>query len=354
MFRGRKSEVINVGGVKVHPLPVEDRITALPSVAAARIFGRPNKLTGAIVAAEIVPVGRRSGADVEAIRVEIKAAVADLPRAWQPRSITFVDDDRDQRRQDDPRDGGHMSRDATRRTRHGRQQGPGRRARRGVPPGRLQRGDLLALVDRPGARPGRTIPQLKERFHFSDGRRLKKEDAERFVKDAAKRWGRIDVLVNNAGVAHDGVIALFSDDDIDTVVDLNMKGTIYVTRAASRVMLRQHSGSIVNISSIVGLSGYRGLTVYGATKAALDGFTRALARELGSRGITVNSVAPGYLRTEMSHGLDEEQLNQIARRTPMGRLGDPSDVARAVLFLTDPANNYLTGQVIVVDGGLTC
>jgi 3-oxoacyl-[acyl-carrier protein] reductase len=197
-------------------------------------------------------------------------------------------------------------------------------------------------------------PEYKERFHFATADVSKKEDAERFVKDAAKRWGRIDVLVNNAGVARDGVIALFGDDDIDTVIDLNMKGTIYVTRAASRVMLRQHSGSIVNISSIVGLSGYRGLTVYGATKAALDGFTRALARELGSRGITVNSVAPGYLRTEMSHGLDEEQLNQIGRRTPMGRLGDPSDVARAVLFLTDPANNYLTGQVIVVDGGLTC
>jgi 3-oxoacyl-[acyl-carrier protein] reductase len=197
-------------------------------------------------------------------------------------------------------------------------------------------------------------PELKERFHFATADVSVKEDAERFVKDAAKRWGRIDVLVNNAGVARDGVIALFGDDDIDTVIDLNMKGTIYVTRAASRVMLRQHSGSIVNISSIVGLSGYRGLTVYGATKAALDGFTRALARELGSRGITVNSVAPGYLRTEMSHGLDEEQLNQIARRTPMGRLGDPSDVARAVLFLTDPENRYLTGQVIVVDGGLTC
>ncbi|HEX3333608.1 MAG TPA: SDR family oxidoreductase, partial [Acidimicrobiales bacterium] len=132
------------------------------------------------------------------------------------------------------------------------------------------------------------------------------------------------------------------------------KGTVYVTRAASRVMLRQRSGSIVNISSIVGLSGYRGLSVYGATKAALDGFTRALARELGSRGITVNSVAPGYLRTEMSHGLDLGQLDQIERRTPLGRLGEPSDVARAVLFLSDPENRFVTGQVVVVDGGLTC
>jgi 3-oxoacyl-[acyl-carrier protein] reductase len=138
------------------------------------------------------------------------------------------------------------------------------------------------------------------------------------------------------------------------VVDLNLKGTIYVTRAASRVMLTRRSGSIVNISSVVGLSGYRGLSVYGATKAALDGFTRALARELGSRGITVNSVAPGYLRTEMSHGLDEAQLEQISRRTPLGRLGEPRDVARTVLFLVDPENTYITGQVIVVDGGLTC
>ena len=138
------------------------------------------------------------------------------------------------------------------------------------------------------------------------------------------------------------------------MVDLNIKGTVYVTRAASRVMLTRRTGSIVNISSVVGLSGYRGLSVYGATKAALDGFTRALARELGSRGITVNSVAPGYLRTEMSHGLDLDQLGQIARRTPLGRLGEPSDVARAVLFLTDPGNCFVTGQVLVVDGGLTC
>jgi 3-oxoacyl-[acyl-carrier protein] reductase len=167
-------------------------------------------------------------------------------------------------------------------------------------------------------------------------------------------WGRIDVLVNNAGVAREGVIGLFGDEALDQVIDLNLKGTVYVTRAASRVMLSRRAGAIVNISSVVGLSGYRGLSVYGATKAALDGLTRALARELGSRGITVNSVAPGYLRTEMSHGLEEEQLGQIARRTPLGRLGEPEDVARAVLFLTDPANRFLTGQVIVVDGGLTC
>ena len=197
-------------------------------------------------------------------------------------------------------------------------------------------------------------PARSGSFHFTEADVSDRDDATRMVKEAAARWGRIDVLVNNAGVAREGVIGLFGDAELDQVVDLNLKGTVYVTRAASRVMLTRHSGAIVNISSVVGLSGYRGLSVYGATKAALDGFTRALARELGSRGITVNSVAPGYLRTEMSHGLDEEQLEQIARRTPLGRLGDPSDVARAVLFLADPANRFVTGHVLVVDGGLTC
>jgi 3-oxoacyl-[acyl-carrier protein] reductase len=197
-------------------------------------------------------------------------------------------------------------------------------------------------------------PELKERFHFSTVDVSDPVDAERFVKEAAARWGGLDVLVNNAGVAREGVIGLFGDEALDQVIDLNLKGTVYVTRAASRVMLARRAGAIVNISSVVGLSGYRGLSVYGATKAALDGLTRALARELGSRGITVNSVAPGYLRTEMSHGLDADQLNQISRRTPLGQLGEPDDVARAVLFLTDPANTFITGHVLVVDGGLTC
>jgi 3-oxoacyl-[acyl-carrier protein] reductase len=195
---------------------------------------------------------------------------------------------------------------------------------------------------------------LTDRFLFMPADLSNRNDSDAFVKAVFERWGRIDVLVNNAGVAIDGVLGLFSDEDTDTVVDLNLKGTIHVTRLVSRHMLTQHSGRIVNISSIIGLSGYRGLSVYGATKAALDGFTRALARELGSRGITVNSIAPGYLRTEMSHGLDEGQLEQIVRRTPSGRLGEPDDVARVVQFMVAPESDYLTGHVLVLDGGLTC
>jgi 3-oxoacyl-[acyl-carrier protein] reductase len=192
-----------------------------------------------------------------------------------------------------------------------------------------------------------------DRFLFQEVDLSNREETASFVGAVIERWQTVEVLVNNAGVARDGILALADDDDIDLVVDLNLKGTLQITKLVSRRMLAHRRGHIVNISSIVGLSGYRGLSVYSATKAALDGMTRALARELGSRGIVVNSVAPGYLRTEMSHGLDADQLNQIVRRTPAGRLGEPADIARLVMFLTDPANDYITGQVVVADGGLT-
>jgi 3-oxoacyl-[acyl-carrier protein] reductase len=218
----------------------------------------------------------------------------------------------------------------------------------------LENGDRVATCSRTGtAQTDAWAAERGDQFLFAPADLSSSADADRFVRAVIEKWGRIDVLVNNAGVARDGILAMVPDDDVDTVIDLNLKGTIYMTRLVSRRMLANRSGSIVNISSIVGRSGYRGLAVYSATKAALDGFTRAMARELGSRGITVNSVAPGYLRTEMSHGLDEQQLEQIVRRTPAGRLGEPEDIARAVQFLTDPANSYLTGQVLVVDGGLT-
>jgi 3-oxoacyl-[acyl-carrier protein] reductase len=198
-------------------------------------------------------------------------------------------------------------------------------------------------------------PALADRLFFAPLDMLDRDDCEQFVKAVADRWGQIDVLVNNAGVARDGILAVFADDDVDAVIDLNLKATISITRLVVRQMLAAgHGGRIINVSSIIGLSGYRGLAVYSATKAALDAMTRSLARELGSRGITVNSVAPGYMRTEMSHGLDDKQLNQIVRRTPAGRLGEPEDVARAVQFIADRTNDYLTGHILVLDGGLTC
>lgn len=220
----------------------------------------------------------------------------------------------------------------------------------------LDAGDLVATCARSHTdevEKWASDPATADRFLFVPADLSSVEEVKTFVTAVVERWGRVDILVNNAGVARDGILGMADDEDIDTVVDLNLKGTLYLTRLVSRRMLARRSGSIVNISSIVGLSGYRGLSVYSATKAALDGLTRSLSRELGSRGITVNSVAPGYLRTEMSHGLDEAQLGQIVRRTPAGRLGEPADIARVVRFLTEPGSDYLTGQVIVVDGGLT-
>jgi 3-oxoacyl-[acyl-carrier protein] reductase len=204
------------------------------------------------------------------------------------------------------------------------------------------------------------VRELQQRhadtFHFEelDLAHPSPEACRRFVLAAAERFGPPSVLVNNAGVAVAGMVALFGDDDIDTVVDLNVKGTMRLTRHVSRTMLAAGYGRIVNISSVVGVSGYRGLAVYGASKAALDGYTRALARELGAKNITVNSIAPGFLRTEMSHGLDAQQTQQIVRRTPLGRLGGVEDVLGALDLLVSPAGSFITGQVLVIDGGLTC
>jgi 3-oxoacyl-[acyl-carrier protein] reductase len=221
----------------------------------------------------------------------------------------------------------------------------------------LASGDRVATCARsstPEVEAWAANPDVAERFFFHKADLVDRAASAAFVDAVLGKWNSIDVLVNNAGIARDGVLGLFTDDDVDAVIDLNLKATIQVTRLVSRNMMARHNGRIINISSIVGMSGYRGLSVYGATKAALDGFTRALARELGSRGITVNSIAPGYLRTEMSHGLDADQLGQIVRRTPSGRLGEAEDVARAVQFLAAPESDYITGHVLVVDGGLTC
>jgi 3-oxoacyl-[acyl-carrier protein] reductase len=220
----------------------------------------------------------------------------------------------------------------------------------------LDAGDRVATCSRtstPQIKAWTDDPDLVDRFSFEPLDLSDRPACDAFVHDVAARFGSIDVLVNNAGLARQGILGVFGDSDVDAVIDLNLKGTIHITKLVVRRMLLQESGRIINVSSVVGLSGYRGLSVYGATKAALDGFTRGLARELGSRGITVNSVAPGYLRTEMSHGLTEQDLGQIARRTPLGRLGEPADIAAAVRFLAGPGAGFITGHVLVIDGGLT-
>lgn len=174
-----------------------------------------------------------------------------------------------------------------------------------------------------------------------------------FVRDVKRRFHTVDVLVNNAGVAVEGVLALQSDKSVDLMIDTNLKGTIALTRACVREMLVNHWGRVVTITSIVGKSGFRGLSVYSTTKAGLDGFTRSLARELGDRRITVNSVAPGFIETEMTRMLTPDQKQQIVRRTPAGRLGQAQDVVGIVKFLCSDSAGFITGQTIVVDGGAT-
>ena len=174
------------------------------------------------------------------------------------------------------------------------------------------------------------------------------EEAARLVEEA----GELDLLVNNAGLTRDGLIARMPDDDWRTVIDTNLGGVFYTCRAAARGMMRRRSGSIVNLSSVVGLHGNPGQTNYAASKAGILGLTKALARELGSRGVRVNAVAPGYISTGLTEVLPEEVRGALLANTPLGRLGEPEDVAGAVRFLCSDEASFITGVVLLVDGGL--
>ncbi len=205
-------------------------------------------------------------------------------------------------------------------------------------------------------RPSEFVESLSdhERFWFATADMANPASLAAFVSAAVEWFGRIDGLVNCAGIAVDGVLATIPEERIDAIVAVNLTGALKLTRLVVRSMLVSNEpASIVNISSIIGLRGYSGLAAYAATKGGMDAMTRALARELGGRRIRVNSVAPGYLETEMTHGLSDAQKQQIVRRTPLGRLGQPRDVAGSVLFLLSAAAEFITGQTLVVDGGIT-
>jgi 3-oxoacyl-[acyl-carrier protein] reductase len=172
--------------------------------------------------------------------------------------------------------------------------------------------------------------------------------AEKIMAEA----GKIDILVNNAGVTRDGLLMRMSEADWDLVLDTNLKGAFLMTKAFSRPLIKQRSGRIINVASVIGLIGNAGQANYAASKAGLIGFTKSVAREFASRGITANVIAPGFIDTDMTSGLNEQLKAEVLKTIPLGQFGQPEDIAGAALFLAGPAGRFITGQVLTVDGGM--
>ncbi len=178
------------------------------------------------------------------------------------------------------------------------------------------------------------------------------DDAEKLVQAAVENYGRLDLLVNNAGITKDVLLLRMSEEDFDSVNTTNLKGTFNCSKHAAKVMFKQRSGSIINISSVVGITGNIGQSNYAASKAGVIGFTKAVARELAPRGVRVNAVAPGFIATAMTEVIPEEAKKAMLQNIPMGKFGEPEDVANVVLFLASNEAKYITGQVISVNGGM--
>lgn len=178
------------------------------------------------------------------------------------------------------------------------------------------------------------------------------EEVDNFVKEVKSHYNTIDVLVNNAGITKDGLILRMKEEDFDDVLDVNLKGTFNTTKSVSSIMVRQKYGKIINISSVVGIAGNAGQCNYAASKAGVIGFSKSIARELASRNVNVNVIAPGYINTDMTKVLPDRVKEEVLKTIPMKKIGEPREVANLVLFLSSDLSNYITGQVINVDGGM--
>lgn len=178
------------------------------------------------------------------------------------------------------------------------------------------------------------------------------EEVKNFIAESKKQLGSIDILINNAGITKDGLLMRMKEKDFSDVLDVNLKGTFITTREAASIMMKQKHGKIINISSVVGVIGNAGQCNYAASKAGVIGFSKSVARELASRNITVNVVAPGFINTDMTGVLPEKVKESMLQGIPLKRIGEPKDIANAVLFLASDLSNYITGQVINVDGGM--
>lgn len=180
----------------------------------------------------------------------------------------------------------------------------------------------------------------------------KSDEAEKIVNETVEKFGGIDILVNNAGITRDGLLARMKDEDFDAVINTNLKGVFYTTRAAAKIMMKARKGRIVNMASVVGITGNAGQANYSAAKAGVIGFTKTVAKELAGRGVTVNAIAPGFIETDMTAVVPEKAKDAMLQNIPVKRAGKPEDVANAVLFLASDMASYITGQVLNVDGGM--
>lgn len=216
-------------------------------------------------------------------------------------------------------------------------------------------GAKLFLVDVDEGGLNETIQNLKNQGIDVDGCTADisvSEQAQKAVDACVARFEKIDILINNAGITRDGLAIRMKDEDWELVLRVNLTGSFYMARAAAKIMMRARYGRIVNVASVVGVMGNAGQANYSASKAGVIGMTKTMAKELASRGVTVNAVAPGFIETKMTAALSEETRNAMMKTIPMGRYGMPADVASTIAFLASDEANYITGQVIVIDGGL--